>query len=73
MLCTNYHCHLIKLHTSWGWMWLYAGPEVSAVSAEPGFQIIHVMLCTSPEGLVAMAYAVWMDAALLEFICWYSL
>jgi len=54
-------------------MWLYAGPEVSAVSAEPGFQIIHVMLCTSPEGLVAMAYAVWMDAALLEFICWYSL
>lgn len=52
-------------------MWLHAGPEVSAVPAEPGFQMTRVMLCTEPEGLVAMAYAVWMDAALLKFICWY--
>lgn len=38
MLCTNYSCHFVKLRPSWGWRWLSAGPEVSAV---PGKRIPH--------------------------------
>lgn len=37
-MCTNYSCYLIKLHSSWGWMWLYTDPEASAVPAE---RILH--------------------------------
>lgn len=34
ILCTNYSCHVINLRTSWGWMWLYADPEVLVVPME---------------------------------------
>jgi len=53
MLCTNYSCHLIKLHPSWGWMWLYAGPEVSVAPGEDSrLQVRRCAIATSPAAIM---------------------